>query len=85
MADLAQDIDNKLVKSPKTFTLANYNDNESPINQLLATTNAIPTVKSSSMIMELSIAEEPEDAEDSETTRRSSKVNNSKDHCYKYK
>lgn len=80
LADLAQDIDNKLVKSPKTFTLANYNDNESPINQLLATTNAIPTVKSSSMIMELSIAEEPEDAEDSETTRRSSKVNNSKDH-----
>lgn len=80
LADLAQDIDNKLVKSPKTFTLANYNDNESPINQLLATTNANPTVKSSSMIMELSIAEEPEDAEDSETTRRSSKVNNSKDH-----
>ncbi|CAH6720425.1 hypothetical protein CLIB1444_03S11606 [[Candida] jaroonii] len=27
-----------LVKSPKTFTLSNYNDDESPINQLLQTT-----------------------------------------------
>lgn len=29
-----------LVKSPKTFTLANFNDTESPVNQLLNTTGA---------------------------------------------
>ena len=43
LADLAQDIDNKLVKSPKTFTLANYNDNESQsTNYLLPLTPILP-------------------------------------------
>lgn len=57
-----------LVKSPKTFTLANYNDTESPVNQLLNTTgNSTTNTNEKDFVHSYStntIKEEEEETED---------------------
>jgi SEC7 domain proteins len=60
---------NPLVKSPKTFALSNYNDNESPINQLLQSSGALENEESNTENIHnfttntIKEEEEPEDQE----------------------
>ncbi|KAK7677095.1 hypothetical protein QCA50_019908 [Cerrena zonata] len=64
-----------LVKSPKTFTLSNYNDNESPINQLLQTidsNNHLHSGDKNDLMHSFSTntikeEEEPEESDDTKT------------------
>ena len=55
---------NKLVKSPKTFTLSNLKENESPIAQLIATSNQSSSPPRKESVMETTITEEDEWEED---------------------
>ncbi|KAI5958753.1 hypothetical protein CANMA_004170 [Candida margitis] len=55
---------NKLVKSPKTFTLSNLKDNESPIAQLIATSNQSSSPPRKESMMETTITEEDEEDEE---------------------
>lgn len=60
-----------LVKSPKTFTLSNYNNNESPIAQLLESTNEknnAPIIAHSYSTGTIKEEEESEDPEESRST-----------------
>ena len=76
LAEIAQQMEsNKLVKSPKTYTLSNYKENESPIAQLIATSNGTSANANNGnsspknspprrLMMESVIKEEPEDFDD---------------------
>lgn len=57
---------NKLVKSPKTFTLSNLKDNESPIAQLIATSNQSSSPPRKESVMETTITEEDEEEDEEE-------------------
>lgn len=57
---------NKLVKSPKTFTLSNLKDNESPIAQLIATSNQSSSPPRKESVMETTITEEDEEEDEDE-------------------
>ncbi|KAI5959908.1 uncharacterized protein KGF55_005140 [Candida pseudojiufengensis] len=79
---------NKLVKSPKNFTLSNYKDNESPIAQLIASTSTNTKDNSSDSsisppqkqsMMQTTIREEDEDEVDPEDDDEKTKTNLTED------
>ncbi|CAK9442369.1 uncharacterized protein LODBEIA_P61120 [Lodderomyces beijingensis] len=70
LAQLSHSDHHKLVKSPKTFTLSNFRDTESPIAQLLATSNSNPGNPTGAAMMESTIVEEDECGNEDENPRR---------------